>query len=294
MGEHWVELVLTNSLGLTAQDSVLVTVLGNGTPFFGTPVQVPGRIEAENYDLGGPGVAYQDKDANNIGLAYRPDEGVDLEAADGGGFDVYWVVAGEWIEYTFEAAQAGTYTFTPYVATVPGFGNFTMSIDNVDVSGRRDVTSTGGWQFWTPIPVEGVVLDAGVHILRFDFDSDTDQNGWLFSLNYVDVVLTDVATGVAGDAVPGVLRLTQSYPNPFNPQTTISFALPQSGPVELSVFDVRGRHVATLADGEMPAGEHSLVWNGTDDAGRSVSSGTYVLRLQNADGLVTSKLTLLK
>ena len=90
------------------------------------------------------------------------------------------------------------------MSTVPGFGNFTLSIDNVDVSGRRDVLSTGGWQFWTPIRIEGVPLSAGVHIMRFDFDSDTDKTGWLFSLNAIDVEFV-APSGVADGAVPGAI-----------------------------------------------------------------------------------------
>lgn len=293
VGEHWVSLEVTNTLGLSASDSVLVTVLGNGTPFAGVPAPVPGRIEAEHYDLGGPGVAYQDADANNIGLAFRPDEGVDLEGAAGGGFDVYWIVAGEWIEYTFSVEQAGVYDFIPYMATVPGFGNFTLSIDNVDVSGRRDVPSTGGFQFWTPFPVEGVALDVGVHIMRFDFDSDTDKTGWLFSMNYVDVELRTV-TDVAENGVPRLLEVADNYPNPFNPNTTIVYAVPVEGPVRLTVFDARGRHVRTLVDDLRPAGRHVVAWDGRDEQGHALASGVYFHRFEAAGETRIGKMVLVK
>lgn len=293
VGDHWVHLTVTNPLALAARDSVLVTVLPNGTPYSGTPVAVPGRIEAENYDLGGEGRAYHDVNANNIGLVYRTSEGVDLENAAGGGYDLYWIVAGEWVEYTFSVAQAGYFDFVPYVATVPGFGKFTLSIDNVDVSGKRAVTSTGGWQFWTPIRVKAVPLSAGTHVMRFDFDSDTDKTGWLFSLNYVDVQRV-IPTGVGDGGVPNVAASARSYPNPFNPQTTIEYVVPAGGPVRLAVFDARGRQVRVLAAGDAEAGTHTVSWDGRDDGGQAVASGVYFLRFEAAGEERVGKLVLVR
>ncbi len=192
VGDYWVSLEVTTQGGLTSQDSVEVSALPRGTPFLGAPVLVPGIIEAENYDLGGEGIAYHDADPNNIGLVYRPNEGVDLEPSSTNGFDVYWITAGEWIEYTFEVGTAGTFTFTPYMASVPGFGTFRMLIDNEPVSDFIPVPGGAGvgWQTWRPFPVEGIELDAGVHLLRFEFDSASDPNGWLLSLNWIEVEQT--------------------------------------------------------------------------------------------------------
>ena len=293
VGDHWVRLTVTNALALSSQDSVMVTVLPNGGPYLGSPVAVPGRIEAENYDIGGDGIAYHDVDANNIGLAYRQGEGVDLEGAAGGGYDVYWIVAGEWIEYTFSVAEPGYYDFVPYVATVPGFGNFTLSIDNVDVSGKRNVLSTGGFQFWTPLRVESVPLAAGTHIMRFDFDSDTDKTGWLFSLNYIDVEKV-VSSSVDDGLVPGASGLARNYPNPFNPQTTIEYVVPAAGPVRLAVFDARGRQVRLLADQRMTSGTHTVTWDGRDDDGHVLGSGVYFYRYEAAGAAKMGKMVLLK
>ncbi len=293
VGSHWVHLTVTNALALSAHDSVQVTVLPNGTPYSGSPVAVPGRIQAENYDLGGEGLAYHDVNANNIGLVYRTGEGVDLEGAAGGGYDVYWIVAGEWIEYTFSVAQAGTFDFVPYVSTVPGFGNFTLSIDNVDVSGKRPVPSTGGWQFWTPIRVANVPLAAGIHVMRFDFDSDTDKTGWLFSLNHIDVERV-VHSGVGGDLAPAALAPARCFPNPFNPQTTIEYVVPADGPVRLAVFDARGRRVRVLADGPKPSGTQTVTWDGRGEDGELVASGVYFLRFEAAGAARVGKLVLLK
>ena len=273
VGEHTVTLSVTNAQGITASDAVQIRVIGNGTPFSGTPAQVPGTIEAEDYDRGGEGAAYHDADAHNIGLAYRPDEGVDLEGASTHGFDVYWITAGEWIEYTIEVAEAGTYTITPYVASVPGFGTFRLRVDNRDVSGVRPVRGTGGWQAWTPLPVTDVALDAGVHILRIEADSETDRTGWLYSLNYFTVTRTgSVATEPGAD---GALHLAPARPNPFAATTQIDYALPAASEAALEVFNALGQRVAVLATGPHAAGAHAV----TFDA-RGLPSGVYVVRLQ--------------
>ncbi|MFH0989563.1 MAG: FlgD immunoglobulin-like domain containing protein [bacterium] len=72
--------------------------------------------------------------------------------------------------------------------------------------------------------------------------------------------------------------ISNNYPNPFNPATTFSYQLPQDAFVTLEVFDMMGRKVTSLAQSQKSAGHHSVVWNAKDDAGRSVSSGTYLYR----------------
>jgi hypothetical protein len=89
------------------------------------------------------------------------------------------------------------------------------------------------------------------------------------------------------------LRLAVA-PNPFNPATEISFSLVYSGPVRLEIFDLRGRRVTTLAEGEFAAGEHTVPWSGRDERDATVASGTYYVRLACADDVKVRKLTLLK
>jgi subtilase family protein/flagellar hook capping protein FlgD len=97
------------------------------------------------------------------------------------------------------------------------------------------------------------------------------------------------ATTVGVDEpAPARLALRQNAPNPFVGSTTIQFAVPQSGPVELAVFGMRGERVKTLVSGPRPAGNHSAVWDGTDQAGRRVGSGVYFYRLA-AGGLAATR-----
>ncbi len=100
--------------------------------------------------------------------------------------------------------------------------------------------------------------------------------------------------GDPGDTAPMALRLDQNLPNPFNPKTMIRFALPNTGQARLDVFDVEGRRVRVLANGNHDAGEYELSWDGRDDAGRSLSSGVYFYRLQAEDLNQTRKMLLLK
>ncbi len=91
-----------------------------------------------------------------------------------------------------------------------------------------------------------------------------------------------------------VTELKGNYPNPFNPTTHINFSLKKAGKVELVIYNINGQKVRTLVDGEMAADNHSVKWNGRDDRGNSVSSGTYFYRLQTSETSQTRKMLMLK
>ncbi len=104
-------------------------------------------------------------------------------------------------------------------------------------------------------------------------------------------------TNVAADPgmeVPDRVALEQNFPNPFNPSTTIEFVLASRSPVTLTVYDVLGRRVAVLLDGSLPAGMHSVTWDGKSDRGISAPSGAYVYRLETPEVSVSRLMTLLK
>jgi len=99
---------------------------------------------------------------------------------------------------------------------------------------------------------------------------------------------------VDGPLPPPAAAALRAWPNPFNPSTSVSFSLAQAGRAQLAVYNVRGQRVRTLVDDPLPAGEHTAVWNGRDDAGRPCASGVYLLRLQTGATVQTSKVLLLK
>ena len=142
-------------------------------PFYGSPMAIPGVVEAEDFDYGGEGVAYHDTDPGNIGGAYRFDEGVDIEACSEGGADVGWIANGEWMNYTVDVASAGDYTITVRVAG--GNSSFYIEFDGVDKTGSVPTYETGGWQTWADIDVP-VTLSAGVQVMTFNGNSGFNLN----------------------------------------------------------------------------------------------------------------------
>lgn len=101
---------------------------------------------------------------------------------------------------------------------------------------------------------------------------------------------TRTATSVGPTlSLPGVPVLHQNAPNPFNPATTITFSIPEAGPVWLDVFDLQGRHVTTLVEGFLPAGRHELLF-----APQNLASGIYFYRLRAENHEKTRRMLLLK
>jgi hypothetical protein len=88
--------------------------------------------------------------------------------------------------------------------------------------------------------------------------------------------------------------LRQNYPNPFNPTTTISYDIPVAEKVVLRVFDMLGREVKTLVNGDVVAGSHTAVWDGTNNSGVNVASGMYVYKLQAGKTQINKKMTLMR
>jgi len=95
-------------------------------------------------------------------------------------------------------------------------------------------------------------------------------------------------------ALPIAYLLHQNYPNPFNPQTHIAFSLPEQSQVTITVVNILGQTVTTLVDAPLPAGEHSVMWNGLDENGRPVASGVYFYRMKAGTFVEAKKMVLLK
>lgn len=105
-----------------------------------------------------------------------------------------------------------------------------------------------------------------------------------------------VITGTEGEdnLIPSVTELKGNYPNPFNPETNINFNTSQESNVKITVFNIKGQKVTTLVDEIMPAGVHSISWNGKDENDRSVTSGVYFYTMEAGKYHTTKKMMLLK
>jgi hypothetical protein len=94
--------------------------------------------------------------------------------------------------------------------------------------------------------------------------------------------------------LPQVTMLNGNYPNPFNPETTISFSLKENADVTIDIFNIKGQKIDTVANGSFPAGSHNIIWKGDDSNGRKVASGIYFYKMHSGKYSKTRKMILMK
>lgn len=191
---------------------------GGGTPYGGKPAAVPGTVEAENFDEGGTAVAYVDTTSGNRGGAYRNAD-VDIEptADSGGGWNIGWTRAGEWLKYTVNVATSATYTLQTRVANVGTGGRFHVEVDGVDRTGPIAVPDTGGWQTWKTITTTGIPLTAGTRVIRVVFAKDSSSGGvgnynWFRFVEGTSSAESSTPYGGTPVPLPGIVQ-TQNFDN---------------------------------------------------------------------------------
>jgi len=279
----------TDTEGYTTETAPVAVTVGGGcpdgqaSPFLMVPAGIPGVIEAEHFDLGGPNVAYRDLGAANTGVGIRQDEGVDLDPSrdEGGGFDVVDITAREWLSYSVDVAAAGTYRVTARLASATG-ARFRLSLDGQDLFGEIEAAATGGSLRYGTALLGLVELPEGRHTLRFDALSAGLALNKLGFLTF--------RGGTAADDAPadGGLGLRVS-PNPTMGRAEVRFALARPGPVGASVVDVTGRRVRVLASGPHAAGPHML---SADLSG--LAPGVYAVVVETGEGRQAQPLTVLR
>jgi hypothetical protein len=177
-----------------------------------TPTTLPGRLEAENYSAGGEHVGYVDTTPGNAGGQYRTDD-VDIQATTdtGGGYDVGWIVGGEWLSYAVNVTTAGQYTVTARMAAnTTAAAQMHLELDDrVLDGGTFTFTGGSGWQAWKNVTAT-VNLPSGAHTLVIAMDSSS------FNLNYVNFALaatcpTGFATQVFRDDFNGTSLDTSTW-----------------------------------------------------------------------------------
>tara|TARA_Y100001934_G_scaffold280852_1_gene388719 strand:- start:126 stop:2120 length:1995 start_codon:yes stop_codon:yes gene_type:complete len=139
--------------------------------------------------------------------------------------------------------------------------------------------------------------------ITFDFiDDDTweliDEYGNMISLDagFIDsedlVQRYKLRRSISGN--PSKFYVDPAYPNPFNPETTIRFTVVEPVDVTVEIYDILGRQISNIMEGMLQSGNHSFIWNGTDNSGNSVSAGIYFLQINTIDSSQRMKLILLK
>jgi len=172
-----------NYIRVTAAAAAAAT--SNGTPYGGTARSLPGIVEAEDYNLGGHDVAYSDATSGNSGGAYRSDD-VDIESCSdaGGGYNVGWTNAGEWLKYDVNVQATALYNMTVRVSSPNDGKTMHIEVNGVNVTGSIAIPNTGSWQNWRDVTVPNVNLSAGAQTMKVVIDGDG------FNLNYVSVTPT--------------------------------------------------------------------------------------------------------
>jgi hypothetical protein len=185
---------------------------------------------------------------------------------------------------------------------------------------RGYILFMGWWADWPPMCIPfvpgadryhwGSILftiepQAPSQLVVLDSTYDDRNHSLLFGLMDGVTAFTPVfirgyiAYGSAGvnaerEGMPDQFALSQSYPNPFNSSTEIEFALRSPEHATLKIYDLLGRQVRTLIDGNLEAGEYSTAWNGRDDSGTSAPSGIYFYKLTAGSFCETRKMLMLK
>ena len=112
----------------------------------------------------------------------------------------------------------------------------------------------------------------------------------LAALNYTTTVEETTDT----PASPQAFALLDNYPNPFNPETRIAYAIPRAARVEIAVFDMLGRIVRTLLADHAAMGQYQMFWDGRDDQGELLGSGVYMYRMRAGNFVASKKMVLLR
>lgn len=132
--------------------------------------------------------------------------------------------------------------------------------------------------------------DQYADLLRFHTSNSSFNDRW----PYIVYTWWDGQNGVEDNQVSIIDEQLNVYPNPFNPTTTISYSLKENSKVSLNIYNIKGQKVKQLVSDQLAAGEHSSIWDGTNDNSKSVSSGIYFYKLKAGDYQKVRKMVLLK
>jgi hypothetical protein len=181
----------------------------------------------------------------------------------------------------------------------PGTDYWTVQITNDGGANWTNVEyTTTSSNAWTNVVFDLDTYFATPGLVQMRFIAADADPGSLVEALVDDFVLMGTFADLTGvdDGVSThfVTRLDQNSPNPFNPKTEIRFSLRQAGQASLRIFDAQGREVKRLAEGNLPAGPQSIVWDGTDGQGQRVASGVYFYRLETTEQTVSKRMVLLK
>ncbi len=272
LGSSNLSVKATDADNNTGNSSLSIQVRIPQSPYGGTAHPIPGKIELEEFDLGGNGSAYSDDSPGSevtTVVNFRTDEDVDIENCTdvGGGYNIGYGISGEWLEYTVYVSASGSYDIDIRVAC--DYSDRTISIDmgGEVIAENVSIPNTAGWQEWQTITLSDVVLEAGTQIMRVTIGAEDYVN-----LNYVEFK-SNIVTGFEADNLSEIAI----YPNPFGNE---GFHIESSAKADYFIYGISG----------------TLVENGTLEnnsiVGQTLENGVYFLTIQSGKaGTKTFKIT---
>jgi len=188
-GKFVISAKATDAEDNTGKGSASIEVKAPQGPYGGVAHAIPGKIEFEEFDTGGQDSAYYDEDpGTRVSPApdFRSDEDVDIEICSdtGGGYNLGWTAAGEWLEYTVDVDKSGTYDIDIRVACEGTDRTIMLESNGKTLAEDIKIPNTGDWQKWETITVKKVKLSAGKQIIRLTI-GDTD----FVNLNYMEFIV---------------------------------------------------------------------------------------------------------
>jgi hypothetical protein len=256
-------------------------------PYGGTAATIPGTVQAENYDTGGQGVAYNVTSVNGTDNGYRSD-GVDLEVTSdtGGGVDLGWTSGTQWFRYTVNAASAGTYTVSFRVAAPSAVMDaFHLSNSSgTNLSGNVNLPATGGFQNWATVTAN-VTLPAGQQTLTLNQDNGNWNVNYMSFANSGTLVPTQNATVRSGTYAntnyngATTLRVKNDAPdntrNVYLTFDTSSKTSVSSAVINLYVVNTGSTASRTITVYEQPTTtwlESTITWNNAPASGTQIGT----------------------
>jgi hypothetical protein len=289
VGETLVDDTVFNDTGLTEKTMYIYRVLGKNDagnsypsvansvltlpkpgPYLGSPYQIPGKIEAENYDYGKSGLAFYDTDAGNNAGKYRTDD-VEIETCydTDNGYDVGWINSGEWLTYTVDVNDTIA-DIQLRVASNSG-GRIKLELDGTLIA-QTNIAVTGGWSTWKTLTLQNVKLESGKNkVLKITFQSGGFNLNWI---NFVKLFQTTVR-----DLQKDVISV---YPNPAKHKLCIKSKTFNYSNIE--IINSEGKCILSESVRYQPENNLEL----------SMPAGQYILLLTNPTQKRTIQFSIIK